>query len=91
MTSPEPGSSPLEARAHSVLLGNFTPIDRTPARVPVIVRGEGSYVYDDAGRRYLDGLAALFCVNVGHGREELAEAAAAQARQLAFCCCSPTR
>ena len=84
MTSPEPGSSPLEARAHTVLLGNFTPIDRTPARVPVIVRGEGCYVYDDAGRRYLDGLAALFCVNVGHGREELAEAAAAQARQLAF-------
>jgi adenosylmethionine-8-amino-7-oxononanoate aminotransferase len=53
-------------------------------RVPVIVRGEGAYVYDDAGRRYLDGLAGLFTVQVGHGREELAQAAARQARELAF-------
>ncbi len=52
--------------------------------VPVIVRGEGCYVYDEHGKRYLDGLSALYCVNVGHGREELAEAAAAQARELAF-------
>jgi adenosylmethionine-8-amino-7-oxononanoate aminotransferase len=52
--------------------------------VPVIVRGEGAYVFDDAGRRYLDGLAGLFTVQVGHGRAELAEAAAAQARELAF-------
>jgi adenosylmethionine-8-amino-7-oxononanoate aminotransferase len=52
--------------------------------VPVIVRGEGAYVFDDAGRRYLDGLAGLFTVQVGHGRAELAEAAATQARELAF-------
>jgi len=52
--------------------------------VPVIVRGEGCYVYDDHGKRYLDGLSALYCVNVGHGREELADAAAEQARELAF-------
>ncbi len=52
--------------------------------IPVIVRGDGCYVYDDHGRRYLDGLSALYCVNVGHGREELADAAAAQARELAF-------
>ena len=48
--------------------------------VPVIVRGEGCYVYDEHGKRYLDGLSALFCVNAGHGRAELAEAAARQAR-----------
>ncbi len=52
--------------------------------VPVIVRGEGAYVYDAAGRRYLDGLSGLFVVQVGHGRAELAEAAAAQARELAY-------
>jgi adenosylmethionine-8-amino-7-oxononanoate aminotransferase len=52
--------------------------------VPVIVRGEGCYVYDDHGKRYLDGLSALFCVNAGHGRVELAEAAAAQAKELGF-------
>ena len=52
--------------------------------VPVIVRGEGCYVYDDHGKRYLDGLAALFCVNVGHGRAELAEAAERQMRELAY-------
>jgi adenosylmethionine-8-amino-7-oxononanoate aminotransferase len=52
--------------------------------VPVIVRGEGAYVWDDRGRRYLDGLAGLFTVQVGHGRRELADAAAAQARELAF-------
>jgi adenosylmethionine-8-amino-7-oxononanoate aminotransferase len=50
----------------------------------VIVRGEGCYVYDEHGRRYLDGLSALYCVNVGHGRAELADAAAAQARELGF-------
>jgi adenosylmethionine-8-amino-7-oxononanoate aminotransferase len=54
------------------------------AKVPVIVRGEGAYIWDDAGRRYLDALAGLFVVQVGHGREELAEVAAKQARELAF-------
>ncbi|MGN6524128.1 MAG: aminotransferase class III-fold pyridoxal phosphate-dependent enzyme, partial [Actinomycetes bacterium] len=51
---------------------------------PMIVRGEGAYVWDDRGRRYLDGLAGLFVVQAGHGRRELAEAAAKQAEQLAF-------
>ncbi|QBX55011.1 aspartate aminotransferase family protein [Nocardioides seonyuensis] len=52
--------------------------------VPVIVRGEGAYIYDDKGRRYLDGLAGLFVSQLGHGRTELAEAAAKQAKELAF-------
>src|SRR5271168_4860171 len=50
--------------------------------VPVIVRGDGCYVYDEHGRRYLDGLSALYCVNVGHGRVELGEAALEQTKQL---------
>lgn len=52
--------------------------------VPTIVRGEGAYVWDTQGRRYLDGLAGLFVVNAGHGRTELAEAAARQAGELAY-------
>jgi adenosylmethionine-8-amino-7-oxononanoate aminotransferase len=54
------------------------------AEVPVIVRGDGPYIYDQHGRRYLDGLSGLFVVQVGHGRHELAEAAAKQASELAF-------
>jgi adenosylmethionine-8-amino-7-oxononanoate aminotransferase len=54
------------------------------AELPVIVRGEGCYVYDERGNRYLDGLSALYCVNVGHGRAELGEAAARQAKELGF-------
>lgn len=52
--------------------------------VPTIVRGDGAYIYDANGKRYLDGLAGLFVVQVGHGRTELAEAAAKQAAELAF-------
>jgi len=52
--------------------------------VPVIVKGEGAYLYDAQGRRYLDGLAGLFVSQLGHGRTELADAAAKQARELAF-------
>ncbi|ALG11249.1 aspartate aminotransferase family protein [Kibdelosporangium phytohabitans] len=51
---------------------------------PVIVRGEGAYVFDAEGKRYLDGLAGLFAVQVGHGREELAQAAAEQTRELGY-------
>jgi adenosylmethionine-8-amino-7-oxononanoate aminotransferase len=64
---------------HFTRLGSFAHMP-----VPVIVRGEGCYVYDELGKRYLDGLSALYCVNVGHGRAEIAEAAAKQARELGF-------
>src|SRR5262249_45017939 len=52
--------------------------------VPVIVRGDGCYVYDEHGKRYLDGLSALFCVNAGHGRTEIGEAMAEQVKELGF-------
>jgi adenosylmethionine-8-amino-7-oxononanoate aminotransferase len=54
------------------------------ADVPIIVRGEGAYIWDAQGKRYLDGLAGLFVSQLGHGRTELADAAAKQARELAF-------
>ena len=49
--------------------------------VPIIAKGEGCYVWDTQGNRYLDGLSALFCVNAGHGRAEIGEAMAAQAAE----------
>ena len=52
--------------------------------VPVIVRGEGAYVWDQHGKRYLDGLAGLFTSQLGHGRTELAQAGAKQAETLAY-------
>jgi adenosylmethionine-8-amino-7-oxononanoate aminotransferase len=52
--------------------------------IPILVRGEGCYVWDEHGNRYLDGLSSLFCVNAGHGRAELGEAAARQAKELGF-------
>ena len=52
--------------------------------MPIIVRGEGCYVWDEHGNRYLDGLSALFCVNIGHGRADIAQAGADQAKELGF-------
>jgi len=52
--------------------------------VPIITHGKGCYVYDSNGKKYLDGLAGLFATQVGHGRKEIASAAAKQAEQLAF-------
>jgi len=52
--------------------------------LPVIVRGEGCHLYDDRGRRWLDGLAGLFCVNIGHGRQDIPAAATKQMERLAY-------
>jgi len=53
--------------------------------VPIIVRGDGCYLEDSKGKRYLDALAGLFSVNIGYGfGEEIGEAAAAQMRELPF-------
>ncbi len=52
--------------------------------MPIITRGEGVRIWDDRGKSYLDGLSGLFVVQAGHGRAELAQAAARQAEKLAF-------
>src|SRR4051812_49456054 len=67
------------------LWGHFSPL--TPGEgeeLEIIERGEGCYVWDQHGRRYLDGLSGLFTVQVGHGRQELAEAAGRQAGDLGY-------
>ncbi|WP_345752794.1 aspartate aminotransferase family protein [Microbacterium rhizophilus] len=52
--------------------------------VPIIVKGDGNHIWDSRGKRYFDGLSGLFVVGAGHGRRELAEAAAKQAAELAY-------
>jgi adenosylmethionine-8-amino-7-oxononanoate aminotransferase len=77
--------TPQDTRARDHLWMHFTRMsayDTSP--VPVITRGEGPYIFDSTGKRYLDGLSGLFVVQAGHGRRELAEAAARQAERLAF-------
>jgi adenosylmethionine-8-amino-7-oxononanoate aminotransferase len=64
---------------HFTRLGTYAEAD-----VPIIVRGDGCYVWDEKGNRYFDGLSALFCVNIGHGHVEVAQAGADQARDLDF-------
>jgi adenosylmethionine-8-amino-7-oxononanoate aminotransferase len=64
---------------HFTRLGAYADHD-----VPIIVRGEGCHVWDEKGNRYFDGLSALFCVNIGHGRADVAQAGADQAKELEF-------
>jgi adenosylmethionine-8-amino-7-oxononanoate aminotransferase len=52
--------------------------------VPIIVKGDGCYVWDEHGNRYFDGLSSLFCVNIGHGRQEVVQAGADQAAELGY-------
>jgi adenosylmethionine-8-amino-7-oxononanoate aminotransferase len=65
---------------HFSRMGSYGP----DHEIPLIVRADGCYVYDDRGNRYLDGLSGLFCVNAGHGRTEYGEAAARQVEELDF-------
>jgi putrescine---pyruvate transaminase len=50
----------------------------------VMVRGEGVYLWDNDGNRYIDGMSGLWCTNVGYGRQELVEAASRQMKELSY-------
>ena len=52
----------------------------TPNRI--ISGGEGSYIVDRDGNKFLDGFAGLYCVNIGYGRKEIAEAINKQAKEI---------
>jgi adenosylmethionine-8-amino-7-oxononanoate aminotransferase len=84
-TASEVSAEAIEERAARHLWLHFTRMSSYQGSdVPVIVRGSGQYVYDSRGKRYLDGLAGLFVSQIGHGRAEVAEAAARQAKELAY-------
>jgi hypothetical protein len=75
----------LQAAAKRHLWMHFTRMSTyNDHDIPVIERGEGPYVWDSKGKRYLDGLSGLFVVQVGHGRQELADAGSKQAAQLGY-------
>src|ERR1700744_1894202 len=78
--------SALQEAAARHLWMNFSPVGRhdADAPTPIMVRGEGCYVWDENGKRYLDALSALFCVNIGHGRADVAAAAAEQGGILEY-------
>jgi adenosylmethionine-8-amino-7-oxononanoate aminotransferase len=79
------GGERLQDAARRNLWLHFTRMSSySGAELPVIVRGSGEYVYDANGKRYLDGLSGLFVSQIGHGRAEVAEAAARQGRELAY-------
>jgi adenosylmethionine-8-amino-7-oxononanoate aminotransferase len=88
VTTVSPGLSPAElqraARDHLWL--HFTRMGAFgDSEVPVIVRGDGCYLEDANGKRYLDALAGLFAVQIGYSHgDEIGEAAAAQMRELPF-------
>jgi len=83
MNHPAPNSPKARDIAYS--LHPFTNPRRHEEIGPLIIeRGEGIYVYDDAGNRYLESLAGLCCVGLGWGEERLAQAAAEQMTKLAY-------
>lgn len=65
----------------STHLGQFA---RGEAANRIVTRGDGVYIEDRNGNRLLDAFAGLYCVNVGYGRQEIADAIADQARELAY-------
>jgi adenosylmethionine-8-amino-7-oxononanoate aminotransferase len=78
-------ASSLQASARRHLWMHFTRMSAYEhVEIPIIVRGDGCYVWDEHGKRYLDALSSLFCVNIGHGRADVAQAGADQARELGF-------
>jgi|TARA_B100000959_G_scaffold50469_1_gene52315 adenosylmethionine-8-amino-7-oxononanoate aminotransferase len=74
----------LAQLAERHLWGHFSVLKNTIDGTRVIERGDGCYVWDAEGNRYLDGLAGLFVSQLGHGRPELARAAGDQAATLAY-------
>jgi adenosylmethionine-8-amino-7-oxononanoate aminotransferase len=86
MTASAPETLDLQRAAREHLWLHFSRMaGYRDGEVPIIVRGDGCYLEDTNGKRYLDALAGLFSVNIGYGYgEEIGEAAAAQMRELPF-------
>ena len=70
-------------RAH--LIHPWVDLGQVDAQVPVIIdRAEGVYVTDIQGRRMIDGMGGMWCVNLGYGRKEIAAAMARQAERMCY-------
>src|SRR5262249_46768108 len=73
----------LDVAHHLPAMGDYR-LQREVGGSRIITRGEGVWVWDGEGNRLLDGMAGLWCMQVGHGREELAKAAYEQMTELAY-------
>jgi 4-aminobutyrate--pyruvate transaminase len=67
------------------LLHPYTPLDQVRVTGPMVIRrGDGVYVEDDQGRRYLEGMAGLWCTSLGFSEQRLVDAAIRQMRELPY-------
>ena len=72
----------IDAAHHIHPFSNMAELNQTGSRV--IVKGEGIFLYDNDGNKFLDAMSGLWCVNIGYGRKELAKIAEQQMRELPF-------
>ena len=72
----------IDSAHHIHPFSDMAELNKTGSRV--IVKGNGIYLYDNDGMRFIDAMSGLWCVNIGYGRTELADAAAAQMKELPF-------
>jgi putrescine---pyruvate transaminase len=80
-----PKTAQWQAMSRDHHLAPFSDFKQLAEKGPrIITRGEGVYLWDSEGHKILDGMAGLWCMAVGYGREELVQAAATQMRELAF-------
>ena len=85
MTFDEISTNELQAMDSAYHMAPFTDYgDLRQKGARIITNAEGHYIYDSDGNRILDGMAGLWCVNVGYGRPELVEAAATQMAKLPY-------
>lgn len=84
VTMSRPASALTNRRDPALLLG-FTNLPESREKAPlVITRGEGVFVYDDAGKDYIEGVSSFYCTSLGFSEEALIEAAVEQMRKIPF-------
>ncbi|MBY5694934.1 aspartate aminotransferase family protein [Rhizobium leguminosarum] len=81
-TYPPSNLAAIDAAHHLHPFADMKKLNAEGARI--IQRGEGVYIFDNNGRKYLDGFAGLWCVNIGYGRREIADAATRQMNELPY-------
>jgi len=82
---PKYNTTTLWKKDHDHFIHPYTNFDKFDKEGSVIfTEGKDHFIYDSDGKEYIDGIAGLWCVNIGHGRKEIAACMAKQAKQLAY-------
>jgi adenosylmethionine-8-amino-7-oxononanoate aminotransferase len=85
LTNQKYDTADLQEKDRAHLVHPWIDLGTAKTREPlVIAESEGAYIHDSEGRRMLDGIGGMWCVNIGHAREEMAQAIADQVRRLAY-------